>query len=93
MVGETQSRTTAPSGLEVGFEYFKRFVPAYSHLYGNALNSYVNAKFIKPGSEIVTALIESWIEGVSKPAGETMDVTAGRSVLISKVPVTPSHPV
>ena len=86
LAGETPEPSGNDVGLEVGFEYFERFVPAYSHLYGNALDSYVDIKLVNPGAESVTALVESWIEGISEPVGEAVTVAAGESIIVKQSP-------
>ncbi len=70
--------------LEVSFEYFERFVPAYAHLYGGALDSYVDIELTNPGSEGATALVQSWMERLSEPVGDSVTIQPGESLVVKQ---------
>ena len=72
--------------LDVGFKYFERFVPAYAHLYGDALDSYVDIKLTNSGTESMTVLVQSWMEGISEPFGETVTIMPSESLVVKQSP-------
>ena len=73
--------------LEAGFDYFEWFVPAYAHLYGGALDSYVDISLTNQGSESITMFVQSWIEKVSEPAGERVTLRPGENLVVKQSPI------
>ncbi|MDD2561520.1 MAG: hypothetical protein PHP07_03825 [Eubacteriales bacterium] len=84
---ESLGQDVTEEELEVGFEYFGRFIPAYAHLYGGALDSFADIKLANPGSENLSVLVQSWIEGVSEPAGEIVIIWPGASLVVKQSPI------
>ena len=72
--------------LALHFEYLGQFVPAISHLYGGAMDSFVDITLTNAGPESVSVLVESWIEGISEPAEDTASIAPGESLTIRQNP-------
>ncbi|HHU01816.1 MAG TPA: hypothetical protein GXZ91_01605 [Christensenellaceae bacterium] len=88
LVAESRVQDDPFEELEVGFKYFERFIPAYAHLYGGALDSYVDIKLTNPRSESMTVLVQSWIEGLSESFGETVTIEPNESLVVKQSPIS-----
>ncbi|MBN1535808.1 MAG: hypothetical protein JW908_03670 [Anaerolineales bacterium] len=72
----------------VGIEYIYTdgLATALYHLYGNVLDHFVDVTLTNNGSEMVTLLVETEIEGYSTTASDTVDILPGEQEEIHQNP-------
>lgn len=73
-------------GIQIEYVYTDGLVTALYHLYGTVLDHFVDVSLTNTGSETVTLVVETDIEGYTTTASDTVYVDAGATEVIHQDP-------
>lgn len=79
--------SAALSSIEVCFQCFDRLITSFFHLYGTALVDFASVTLENRDPSCVTLRVETWIEGLSLPESEAVDLASGETLTLSRKPV------
>ncbi len=85
--GEEASAAEETAGIDIYYEYDSELVTALYHLYGGALDDFVNVFLTNNSEESATLLVETKIEGYTTTSSSTVTVLPHEEAEVKQNPI------